>query len=92
MDQADEHDEQDEQDEPSVWRWFLGHAQRGWWTRVALNAVIVFGVSFLLRFADGTDDPGGPEKLAYFWVPASIALAVLVVGVVQWLRASRRRR
>jgi hypothetical protein len=84
--------ERDEQDEPSVWRWFLGHAQSGWWTRVALNVVIVFGVTFLLRFADGADDPGEPEKLAYFWVPASIALAVLGAGVVRWRRAARRRR
>ncbi|HEV7763186.1 MAG TPA: hypothetical protein VGO78_29440 [Acidimicrobiales bacterium] len=58
--------------------------------RVARSATIVFGVLFLLNLADGTGDPGEPEKLAYFWVPALIGLAVLLAGVVQQLWARRR--
>jgi hypothetical protein len=46
----------------------------------------------LLNLADGTDDPGEPEKLAYLWVPALIGLVVLLAGVVRWLWVSRRRR
>jgi hypothetical protein len=57
---------------------------------MARSATIVFGGVFLLNFADGTDDPGEPEKLAYYWVPALIGLAVLLAGIVRQLRARRR--
>jgi hypothetical protein len=68
----------------------LWPAWASWPMRLATNAVVILGGTFLLNLADGTDDPGEPEKLAYFWVPALIGLAVLLAGVVQQLWARRR--
>jgi hypothetical protein len=89
--EVDEVGERDEQGEPSGWRWFLWREQ-GHSMRLATNAVVVFGGLFLLNFADGTDDPGEPEKLAYFWVPALLGLVGMLVGFVRHRRRMTRAR